>query len=176
MTSDPKHAEKEIRPEAPSGHMRLSKIEPLTDRCLSDRVAGKKVVFAFCDRQFEDASKLVAEMASFQVLPADMELMRWSELRSRLPFISADIVVVASLPPDELVRDPAGLASSLRHFRQRNPNSSLVMLSLYGTATPAGGVFRSLESQQLVDRVEPGPAQYDFLLRRGADLHELKTL
>ncbi len=176
MTSNPALMEKAEQRPGHAGRRELSRMEPLAEGRLSERVAGKRVIFAFCDRQFEDARRLVFEMASFQVLPSDMELMKWSDLRAQLPFISADIVVVASLPPEELLRDPAGLAVALKRFRQRNPGSSVVMLSLYGSATPAGGVFSLLETERLVDRVEPGPAQYDFLLRRGADLHELKAL
>ncbi len=176
MTSKHSLAEKtELKP-GPLSHTRLSSMQPLTDRCITDRLAGKKVVFSFCDSQFEEARKFVVDLAGFQILPADMDLMKWSALRAQLPFITADVVIIASLPPEELLRDPAGLASALKRFQQRNPRSSVVMLSLYGQMTPAGGIFSFLQSERLVDCVEQGPAQYDLLLRRGADFHELKTL
>ncbi len=176
MTSNPVFAEKAEQRPGHAGRRELARLEPLIDRPLLERVSGKKVVFAFCDRQFEDARELVFQMASFQVLPSDMTLMKWSDLRSQLPFITADIIVVASLPPEEVLGDPAGLAAALRHFRQRNPDSSVVMLSVYGPQTPAGGVFSFLAHERLVDQVESGAGvQYDQLLRRGADLHELKA-
>lgn len=176
MTRENQLAEKEPPREGTVSHTRLSAIAPLTDRCLSDRVLGKRVIFAFCDGQFDDGSRLLTEMAQHGFIPQGMELMKWSDLLSQLPFLKADIIVVSSLPPEELLRDPAAMASSIRHFRERNPGSSFVMLSLYGSATPAGSVFSLLEGERLVDRVQPGPVSYEVLIRHGADLHELKAL
>ncbi len=176
MTSERQLADREPAREGAVSHTRLSALAPLTDRCLSDRVLGKRVIFAFCDGHFDDGSKLLSEMAQHGFVPQGMELMKWSDLLSQLPFLKADIVVVSSLPPAELLRDPASLASAIRHFKERNPNSSFVMLSLYGTTTPAGGVFSLLEGERLVDRVQPGPVSYEVLIGTGADLHELKSL
>jgi hypothetical protein len=159
-----------------AGRIGLGSMEPLTENPLSVRISGKKILMVFCDEHFEESSKLVSEMVQHKVLPQGLAYMRWSELYRQLPFISADAVVVTSLPPDELTRDPAALASYIGHFRERNPKSSVVMLNLYGTTTPAGSVFAFLEKEGLVDRAEPGPVSYDALLKRGADLMELKSL
>jgi hypothetical protein len=176
MTSNTQLAEKQALREGAISHTRLSAIAPMTDRCLSDRIMGKRVIFSFCDNHFDEGAKLIGEMVSHSFLPQGMEPMRWSDLLRELPFLKADIVIVFSLPPEEVLRDPEAMAASLKHFKERNPNSSFVMLSLYGSTTPAGAVFSFLENERLVDRVEQGPASYDVLIRHGADLHELKTL
>lgn len=176
MTRDKQLAEKEALRESAASHMRLSAIAPLTDRSLADRISGKRAIFALCDGHFDDGSRLLKEMAEHGFVPQGMEIVKWSDLLQQLPFLKADILVVSSLPPSELLRDPHSLASSLRHFRERNPSSSVVMLNLYGSATPAGSVFALLENERVVDRVQPGPVSYEVLISHGADLHELKTL
>ena len=175
MTREPQLAEKQMK-EGPVSHTRLASIQPLTDRCLSDRILGKRVIFSFCDGHFDDGKERISEMAEASYIPQGMEPMKWSDLLRELPFIKADIVIVFSLPPEEMLRDPHGLAASIKHFKERNPGSSLVMLNLYGQGTPAGAVFSFLEKEALVDHVEQGPASYEVLIRQGADLHALKGL
>ncbi|MFN7991542.1 MAG: hypothetical protein U0R44_05270 [Candidatus Micrarchaeia archaeon] len=145
---------------------------PLIERNLTDRLAGKRILFVFCDHHHDESAKLLKEMAEHGFIPGNFETARWSGLIEGLSGLKADVLLIFSIPPESVVWDHNDFRRGLTAFKANNPSSGVVMMSLYSKISPPGILIESLSADGLVDKVAPGPATYNALMQSGAEVLE----
>jgi hypothetical protein len=146
--------------------------EPLTDTHGVPGLAGRRVCIVFDDDHFDLSTKLMKDMAETGWLPQGIKAASFSAALAHLPESDHEIVVVFSINPPVMADKAVDLFSSLKAFREKNPDSCVIMLRVYSALSPAGTVIEGLHREGMVDSIAEGPTSYLALMEMGAKMLE----
>jgi hypothetical protein len=164
-----------IKPESASSGIRRIDASPLTERNLTDRLSGKKVLAVFDDRDFDSVSPMLHDMNKGGFLPCPLKAANWSCLLDILPTLNADVILISSLAPSVLQEDLGAFEKGMERFRAANPRAAVVMVNLYSVSSVPGALLMDLKQRNLVDSVVSGPVSILPLIRDGADVLESRA-
>ncbi|MEW6721635.1 MAG: hypothetical protein AB1324_00065 [Candidatus Micrarchaeota archaeon] len=157
-------------PKEPQSGVRPAVREPLTDSHIVPSLENRRVCIVFDDDHFELSSKFMKDMSDSGWLPQGLKSASFSAALASLPESDHEILVVFSINPPVVVEKALDIYRALKAFREKNPDSCVVMLRVYSAASPAGSVIETLQREGVVDSIVDGPTSYLALVEQGAHL------